>query len=168
MQIKWNICHHHTHLFHTLTLSPEAERMAMLSELKASVLTSVRWPLSVRREVLLPVGFFSVVFRVYVSTVLFCSRRASFISPLETRRQSIDLKMKKHYHQYLTPRNAHKRTMLACRRTLWPDLGWCLYVCQLLDLITQLPLHYRFRSILLSFSRPAKHNSSSKYQKSLE
>ncbi len=121
MQINWNICHHHTHLFHTLTLSPEAERMAMLSELKASVLTSVRWPLSVRREVLLPVGFFSVVFRVYVSTVLFCSRRASFISPLETRRQSIDLKMKKHYHQYLTP-VTHTR-------------GLCLHAEELSDLI---------------------------------
>lgn len=55
----------------------------------------------------------------------------------------------------LNTSNAHKRTMLACRSTLWPDLGWCLYVCQLLDLITQLPLHYRFRSILFSFLSPA-------------
>lgn len=67
----------------------------MLSELKASVLTSVRWPLSVSREVFVPVGLFSLVLSVYVSTVLFCRRRATFISPLGTIRQSIDLQMKK-------------------------------------------------------------------------
>ena len=75
-----------------MTVSPEAERTAMLSELKVRVLASVRWPPSVSREVLVPVGFFSVVFRVYVSTVLFCSNKAIFISPEGERRQSTDLK----------------------------------------------------------------------------
>lgn len=54
----------HFHLFHTFTVSPEAERMAKLSELKASVRTSVRWPPSVRRVVLLLVGVLSIVFKL--------------------------------------------------------------------------------------------------------
>lgn len=45
-------------------MSPEAERTARLSELKASVRTSVRWPPRVRRAVLLAVGALSEVFRL--------------------------------------------------------------------------------------------------------
>lgn len=52
------------HLFHTLTVSPEADRTARLSELKASVRTSVRWPPSVRRAVLVLVGAVVAAFRL--------------------------------------------------------------------------------------------------------
>lgn len=81
-----------TDLFQTLTVSPEADRTAMLSELKDTVLASVRWPPRVSRDVLVPVGVFSVVFTVYVSIELFCSNSTTFISPLGDRRQSTDLR----------------------------------------------------------------------------
>lgn len=52
------------YLFQTLTVSPEAERTARLSELKASVRTSVRCPPSVRRAVLSATGVLCEVFRL--------------------------------------------------------------------------------------------------------
>lgn len=53
-----------THLFQTLTMSPEADRMARLSELKASVRTSVRCPPSVRRAVFQLLGVCSPLLRL--------------------------------------------------------------------------------------------------------
>lgn len=52
------------YLFQTLTVSPEAERTARLSELNASVRASVRCPPSVRRAVLSATGVFCEVFRL--------------------------------------------------------------------------------------------------------
>ena len=50
--------------FQTFIGSPGAGGVARLSELKASVRTSVRWPPSVRRAVLLAMGVLSEVFRL--------------------------------------------------------------------------------------------------------
>lgn len=144
-----------TDLFQTLTVSPEADRTAILSELKDSVLASVRWPPRVSRDVLVPVGLFSVVFTLYVSTVLFCSNRATFISPLGDRRQSTDLRKQITYrtinYMKAEPYNLYNSSTVEVH---WPDLRGGLYIGKLLDLICQLSLHNYICCISTTILRP--------------
>lgn len=126
-------------LFQILTVSPEADRTARLSELKASVRTSVRWPPIVRRAVLLA----SDALTLKVSTVLFCSSSATFSSPPTHDRSSTHLEGAGPVSFSLS---CCTSTSLASRRP--PDLGRCLNVGQSDDLVLQHLLHHWLSRLL--------------------